>query len=97
MEVGQHSWRKIQEGRQPWLKARNSVRRVWVFGDSLMRDVDREIYSLSRGGYRILNRSRPGANIRIIRDIVRDHLHEMQPEDLRRREWAGRHRRKGDC
>ena len=47
-----------------------------------MRGIDKEIYSLSRGGYKIVDRSKPGASIRTIRDTVKNHLYQMAAEDL---------------
>ncbi|MPC48846.1 hypothetical protein E2C01_042631 [Portunus trituberculatus] len=55
---------------------------MWLFGDSLMRGVGKEIYSLSKGGYKVMDKSRPGANIRGIREVVMNSLHQMEPKDL---------------
>ena len=56
------------------------LRRLWVFGDSLMRGVDKEIYSLSKGGYKVVDKSKPGANISVIRETVEKYLREFEPE-----------------
>ena len=65
MGVGQHAWKQVQNGKKPVLRAEGTVlRRLWLFGDSLMRGIEREIHSLSRGGYRIVDKSKPGMNIR---------------------------------
>lgn len=82
MGIGRQSWRHIQDGKRLWLKTGSKVRRMWLFGDSLMRGVGKEIYSLSKGGYRVMDKSRPGANIRVIREAVMSSLHQMEPEDL---------------
>ena len=82
MGVGKHTWRMIQDGKSFQLKAQSKNRKVWVFGDSIMRGVGKNIYSLSKGVCRVTDKSKPGANIQEIRDIVKCHLHEMEPEDL---------------
>jgi len=83
MGVGRHTWKMVQNGKRPVLRAEGEVlRRLWVFGDSLMPGVDREIYSLSRGRYKVSDRSKPGANIKVIHKTVEDHLSEFGPEDL---------------
>ncbi|MPC95819.1 hypothetical protein E2C01_091046 [Portunus trituberculatus] len=55
---------------------------MWLFGDSLMRGIGKEIYSLSKGGYKVMDKRRPGANIQGIREAVMNSLHQMEPKDL---------------
>ena len=83
MGVGQHSWNRIMDGKRPVVKeGEGAGRRLWVFGDSLMRGVGREVYCLSKGSYKVMDRSVPGASIRRIHRTVQEHLGELQPEDL---------------
>ena len=82
MGVGQHCWRQVMDSKKPVVRVSGESRRLWLFGDSLLRGVGQEIHSLSKGGYRVVDRSRPGANVWQIRRIVRDHLEELMPGDL---------------
>lgn len=82
MGVGKHSWDRIMAGKKPSVQVDKPGRRVWLFGDSLMRGVGREVYCLSKGQYRVIDKSVPGSNIRQIHQTVQAHLSELQPEDL---------------
>ena len=76
MGVGQHSWEKVLDSKQPFLKTagKGGSSRLWVFGDSLMREVGQAIHSLSKDMYEIVDRSVSGASIRDIRKTVEDNL-----------------------
>ena len=81
--VGVQSWKKIAEGRRLHMKTSGRLqRRVWLFGDSLLRGVGREIHFLSRGYYRIMDRSKPGARVEDIKKIVEEHLADIGQNDL---------------
>ncbi|KAK8392492.1 hypothetical protein O3P69_014690 [Scylla paramamosain] len=82
MGGGHYSWRKIQEGRRPKLRTRGGGRRKSVDIWSLRRRVSKEMYMLSKEGYKVLDNTRPGANIRVIQKAVKEHLGEMGTEDL---------------
>lgn len=81
--VGVQSWKKIAEGKRFYTKTSGKLqRRLWLFGDSLLRGVGREIHFLSRGYYTIMDRSEPGANVHEVKKIVEEHLAEIGQEDL---------------
>ena len=84
MGVGQHSWEKVLDSKQPFLRTagKGGSSRLWVFGDSLMRGVGQAIHSLSKERYEIVDRSVSGASIGDIRKTVEDNLSQLMPEDL---------------
>ncbi|KAG0711915.1 hypothetical protein GWK47_019535 [Chionoecetes opilio] len=83
MGVGRWSWKMITGGKRLRLKRSGKwERRIWLFGDSILRGLGKEIQSLTSEYYRIEDKCLPGANIRTIREKVRQHLSEMESEDL---------------
>ena len=83
MGVGKHTWQKVCDGAKLRHNKQGKLRqRLWIFGDSILKGVGREIHFLSAGYYRIMDRTEGGSRIGRIRDVVEEHLREMQPEDL---------------
>ena len=58
------------------------MKRLWLFGDSLLRGVGREIHFIPKGYYKIMDRCTPGATIRGIRNTVVECFNDLQSEDL---------------
>lgn len=81
--VGAQAWRKVLGGRKMKIKSPGKLKRkLWLFGDSLLKGVGREIHYLTEGYYRIMDRTKGGADIESIKETVHNHLKEMETEDL---------------
>lgn len=81
--VGAQAWRKVMEGKRMKTKSSGKLeRKLWLFGDSILRGVGREIHYLTNGFYRIMDRTKGGADIENIERTVNEHISEMKPEDL---------------
>lgn len=81
--VGEQSWTKVMEGKAMKMKTSGKlVRRLWLFGDSILKGVGREVHFLCKGYYKIMDRIEGGANIERIREIIEEHLAQINPEDL---------------
>ena len=81
--VGKLPWMKIGDGKRLHMKTSGRLqRRVWLFGDSLLRGVGREMHFLSRGYYRIMDRCEPGANVKDIQKILEEHVGDIGQDDL---------------
>ena len=81
--VGTETWSKTMKGESMGMnKIGHLEKRLWLFGDSLLRGVGREIHFLSTGYFKIMDRCIPGATIRDIRNTVVECFNDVQPEDL---------------
>ena len=80
--VGTHSWNSIMGGRRMEKRPGKRKRRIWLFGDSILRGVGERIDFHTAGYYEIVDRTQGGASILKIRDIVRWNLTRMKPEDM---------------
>ena len=81
--VGHLAWKKIMHSNKLHMKKDDKMkRRVWLFGDSILRGIGREIDSLSRGHYEVIDKCKSGANIRDIRRNVIKNFSELESDDL---------------
>ena len=81
--VGREAWQKVWQREKLQMKENGKLkRRLWLFGDSLLRWVGREIHFTSSGFYKIMDESKPGATIRNIRNRIVEKLAEFEQDDL---------------
>lgn len=81
--VGTDSWKKVLKGEKMKMENEGHLeKRIWLFGDSIIKGVGREIHFISKGYYKIMDRSTSGATLKEVRDTVLDHFEELQSSDL---------------
>ena len=56
-------------------------KKMWIFGDSLIRGVGRELHFLTSGAYRIMDRSEKGADIKRIEETLLEGIGEEHIEE----------------
>lgn len=58
------------------------VKKLWLFEDTIMNGVGREVRFLIKGLYRIMDRTKSGATMDTVRSAVRGNLRFIQPRGL---------------